>query len=665
MQHYQIPNQNFLLMSENERKKLIENYKKVFHRIMQGCHLIITVSKEGIFFSTDNDPSTTACVAEAFRNVTRWVRETKEEKIKKIVNPASSERAVAVCREWTQAVSPDFLRTLIRDDTVICITVSPVPRKQAVHIARNNAVKAKAKQEEAYSRGYAYSFVGEEITKLAKRAERLRKEIVLEGNNLCKVSLKLIVFGSGAEGKLNFLTDCAKDYGVYFHAPDEKLLKTALRRKLSGLNEICTDEVFGNLIPFTVQESCNENGFSYGVNAVSEKPLLYDRKRSNLPNGFIFGQSSGSCRNNAMWHEIRQVLKNTEDNVFVIDPTNYSERRAYDTKNCKVIRLFYDNYYINPLDVVITNGMIDSDEVRNIYDTAEAVFEALIERELTPAECNRLWTAVDKVFSPFIKGLIEKEMGKDPENNPTLKDIFEYLKNTADNSRPSKESSLAQKINAILEESAEEDKELSKDLKKVIEKLNVKDCGEDFIGELYRNKQHIEYFSHKTNIPESRLTVFQIYPSASVPLEHAAFGVLVRYVHMKVYREYLKQTKERNYNKRLWVYFEDINSWVRNSRANAALLLALWKRSRVYCGIITLCSTDYDSLINSEYGQSLICNTGFFLFLNQSETSRETIRKLHNFHEGEMEYLDGSLSTGLLFNNQSVIPLECRWDLDD
>lgn len=123
--------------------------------------------------------------------------------------------------------------------------------------------------------------------------------------------------------------------------------------------------------------------------------------------------------------------------------------------------------------------------------------------------------------------------------------------------------------------------------------------------------------------------------------------------------------KERNYNKRLWVYFEDINSWVRNSRANAALLLSLWKRSRVHCGIITLCSTDYDSLINSEYGQSLICNTGFFLFLNQSETSRETIRKLHNFHEGEMEYLDGSLSTGLLFNNQSVIPLECRWDLDD
>lgn len=615
MQYFKIPNQNFLLMSEAEQKDLTQKYKRVFHCLPQDTSLTVIVQNGDVYFCTEALPETVLYIKELFRSFSKWVTEASEEEVERITKPDGIS-ATAICTEWSGSVDPKFMwyaQSVYNSDTAIRITVTPVTASEA--------------------------------------------------SNAYKVALELTVFGDGAESKLRSFAELVKEQGVYLYTPDEKSLTRAVRRTLSGLSEICSEDVCGNLIPFTVQECNDEKGFNYGVNKISKNPLCYDRKRSKLSNGMIVGQS-GSGRNNAMWHEVREVLSKTKDDVIVIDPTDYSEERARNSS--EVVELFGEQsrYHINPLDIVLTHADAFADggeAVCNICDVAVAVLEGIIDRELNEKERNAVRQSCTDIFTPFVKRLLEEEKTQDTEHNPTLFDVVRNIKGGSEKCKV-----FAERIREFVSEegrSLQEDKECAPFFEKLNEVLDS--VSDPFPNVLFKadNMEIIKRLSHTTDMPHGRAVTLVLHRSVSHSsrLAYAGISVMIRYAETRIYKNYHEVCGTKNYGKNLWVYFEDINQYILKRDSCIDLLLTLFKRSRVHGGIVTACATDYRGVFGS-VAQALISNSGFFLFLAQSQSSCDIIRKVHGFNEGETELMRRGIGTGLLYNNQFAIPLECRWD---
>ena len=74
-------------------------------------------------------------------------------------------------------------------------------------------------------------------------------------------------------------------------------------------------------LPYNVQEIIDQEGFFYGINQVSQNPIIINRKQLMNPHGFIFGKT-GSGKSMFVKSEIGQVLFNTTDSVIILDPQN-------------------------------------------------------------------------------------------------------------------------------------------------------------------------------------------------------------------------------------------------------------------------------------------------------------------------------------------------------
>ena len=80
-----------------------------------------------------------------------------------------------------------------------------------------------------------------------------------------------------------------------------------------------TTQSIASIIPFDVKEIRQKGGMYYGQNAVSHNMILYNRLSDINPNGCILGMP-GSGKSFAAKREMINVLLNTEDEIYIIDP---------------------------------------------------------------------------------------------------------------------------------------------------------------------------------------------------------------------------------------------------------------------------------------------------------------------------------------------------------
>ena len=73
------------------------------------------------------------------------------------------------------------------------------------------------------------------------------------------------------------------------------------------------------LVPFELQEMTQKNGFYYGLNTISQRLILYNRKSGDNYNGLILGRS-GSGKSFKAKEEILSSYLGTNDDVIILDP---------------------------------------------------------------------------------------------------------------------------------------------------------------------------------------------------------------------------------------------------------------------------------------------------------------------------------------------------------
>ena len=86
-----------------------------------------------------------------------------------------------------------------------------------------------------------------------------------------------------------------------------------------SIERLMTSNTLGAILPFSVREVKQRTGMYYGLNAASHNMILYDRTTGTNPNGCILGMP-GAGKSFSAKREMINVLLNTDDEVYVIDP---------------------------------------------------------------------------------------------------------------------------------------------------------------------------------------------------------------------------------------------------------------------------------------------------------------------------------------------------------
>ena len=216
---------------------------------------------------------------------------------------------------------------------VTVIQFKPVPRKKALQLVKmqNTSVKAdviKASQQ-AYKSGYSTDLINEDLIQAREDAGKLRHDVVNEGKKLFFATMVVSIFGKDDDEIKNitaqYTAKCA-DYSVtpsYLIGQQVAGLNTAI---LCGNSKVIIDRMLTSdnacaLFPFNIQELTDKKGHFYGSNAISKNMVMYDRKRSRLANGLIFGQS-GSGKSFITKGEIIPNLLDGNDDMIILDPEN-------------------------------------------------------------------------------------------------------------------------------------------------------------------------------------------------------------------------------------------------------------------------------------------------------------------------------------------------------
>lgn len=525
-------------------------------------------------------------------------------------------------------------------EMVTVIQLKPVPRKKALSLVKNQNVAIKADvikaSQQAYRSGYDPSLMNEDLQQAQQEAGKLRKDIVVDGKKLFYATLVTVLIGKNEEEirviEEQYKAKCA-DFSVIPNTLMGQQVPALNTATLVGNSKIIIDRMLTGdhacaLFPFNIQELNDKKGHFYGINAQSKNMAMYDRKRSRLANGLIFGQS-GSGKSFFTKGEIIPNLLDGKDDMIILDPEN-EYRLIAEAFGGTVIDLeAKSDYHINPCDLSMEWDDPKATPMVDKCDYMVGLVESVLGRgrECSSYEVNAIHRACNKMYEPYIEEMTKRHNDGDntniyPELCPTLVDFYEAL---------------------IADQTAESAK-----IAMAIEPY----C----IG-------NYNLFAHHTNIKsESRLTVFNLLYLPEKMTE-MAMKVCLANIWTRIVKN--KEQNEKNgTNKSIWVYLDEFHLFFK-TESSASTIMAYFKRVRKYGGIMTGITQDVADLLKTQQGTAMFNNTGFFVILKQSPIGRDQIQKLWGVSDALIDYTkDKDSGIGIIYNNSVLIPMNYKLPTD-
>jgi type IV secretory pathway VirB4 component len=526
-------------------------------------------------------------------------------------------------------------------EMVTVIQLNTVPRKKAINLVKmqNTSIKAdviKASQT-AYKNGYSPDLMDEDLLKAQQEAKQLRADVVNEGKKLFYATMVVTIFGESEE-ELKSINEqysaiCA-DFTVtpsYLIGQQVQALNTAclLTRSKIIIDRLLTSDNVCALFPFNIQELQDKRGHFYGINSISKNMIMYDRKRSKLANGLIFGQS-GSGKSFLTKGEIIPNLLHGNDDMIILDPEN-EYRIIADAFGGVVIDLeLKSDYCINPCDMSMEWDDPKATPLAEKCDYMVGLVESILGRgrECNSFEVNAIHKATTKMYEPYIDEMTRRKndgivMDIDTSITPTLVDFF----------------------NCLVEQ-------------KTTEAAKVANAIEPYCVGQYN------VFAHHTNVPTgNRLTVFNLL-SLPEKMKEMAMKVCLANIWTRVVKN--RENNEKNgTGKSIWVYLDEFHLFFQ-TEASATTIMAYFKRVRKYGGIMTGITQDVADLLRTQQGTAMFNNSGFFIFLNQSPIGRNQLQQLYGISDTLIEYIkDKPSGQGLIYNGSILIPFDYRLPTDN
>lgn len=362
------------------------------------------------------------------------------------------------------------------------------------------------------------------------------------------------------------------------------------------------------LVPFELQEMTQKNGFYYGLNTVSSRLILFNRKSGDNYNGLILGRS-GSGKSFKAKEEILSSFLGTNDDIIILDP------QGEYTPFVKALGGEAINFsagcgtHINPFDMDASYADdAEGDEHTNPLVMKNSYIGSICEIAvggrfgLTQGQKS----IIDRVLSIIYAKWLETG---DKEDIPTMQDFYKTLLK-----QPEAE---AISIARPLEQFA--------------------------IGSL-------DLFAHKTNVVlTNRLTCYNIKHLTNPALKDMALVACLNDIWNRV-------LENRKKGKFTWIYMDEFHLFLK-SEAVLDFLMSIWKRARKFGGGPTGITQNISDLLKSQAAETIFSNSSLIVMLNQAPGDRAALARLLNISETQQQYINNARKgSGLIWTGQAIIP---------
>lgn len=525
--------------------------------------------------------------------------------------------AFLIIKKFPPQLSDRFLYHILNTgvESNITIHITPFSQAEALRLAKNKLAEVEGVAIEQTKKA-AQSGVMYTPFKLQKQIENIKAiidDIQENGMNLYATTLIITVIGNSEE-ELNL--GVAKVRRAFSEiASGGQLSDLASYQEVAmnsvlpaGVNYIPIDTLLNTaniatLIPFTTKNYFDENGFYYGVNLVSNIPIIFDRTNLRNPNGFILG-TPGSGKSFSAKREMVEVLLARGDDVLVIDPEREYMNLAHALGGVDIEIKNGSPYHINPFDINENySDVSEEDPVSFKSDFILSLFNTVL-GELSNVKQSILDRAVRHLYQ-YIEGRM-----------PTLKDLYKLLQAYSE-----------------LE---------ARDLALELERFAT--------GSL-------DLFSYPTDIDvDNRFIVYDIRDLGS-SLKTMGMFVILDQIWNRI-------TRNRDQKKRTWVYIDEIYLLFQNQYSRE-FLFKLFKRARKYGAVLTGITQNVEDLLRSDDARAMLANTDFLILLNQAPTDREILASVLKLSDQELRYISSSPpGQGILSIDHIFIPFRDRFPED-
>lgn len=498
-----------------------------------------------------------------------------------------------------------------------------------------NIMKA---QKSAAESGYSPDLIPMKSQEQRDEAQKILNDMTQRNQKIILTTILFTVFGNSLEElerNVQMIQIVAGKYMVDLNIPtymQEHSFASSLplgNNKMHRKNRrILNTESACVFLPFETKELAHKNGFYYGTNIVSKNMVIVDRSKNENANGIILG-TSGSGKSFAAKREILNILLNTNDEVYIIDPEGeYSP--LVRLLGGTVVRLAVgSSTHINPFDMDIRYGESEDEE----EDTEDENKEKKNDNPVT-------------LKSDFICALCDTVIGK-------RAGISEKEKSIIDRCVVELYKPYMEKMEYLKNEGLTIDNNISptfRDFYDILLAQPEPEARDIALGiEIYA-KGTLDLFSKRTNVDmkDKRLVAFNIKDIGSGMVE----------MGMQITIDYIwnKMIENRDKGKRTWFYIDEFYLLLMKEKS-AEFLMKIWKRARKWNGIPTGITQNVSDLFASLSGQNILANSAFVMMLKQSLQDRQNLAEHYHIGSSQLPFITNSPpGQGLIYSSNTIVP---------
>lgn len=405
-------------------------------------------------------------------------------------------------------------------------------------------------------------------------------------------------------------------------------------------------------MPFKTQELNDEDGSYYGINKLSQNPIIANRKNLQSYHGMILGKTRSGKSVFAKCEIVSNRCLHPQDQILIIDPQNEYKGVAYAPGvNGSVISFdTQKEIYVNPMDANF-DGVDYATLQEIIAEKADFIFTLLsscMRRDIDAGEQGVLDHVISQVYS---------------ENYAMRRKINGEVDDVTEFSIPA----YMQTDNSVLPIATdmspeEQERVYSPTLQDVYQKL--KDLETDPIAQKLAAHMQIfvngslNLFNHKTNVDLNRkFLVFDI----------SGIKANLRVTCMLVMLEIVRNKIKWNFARGNWtnLYIDEFHELL-GIPAVADYVIKLWKEVGKLHGSMTGITQNMTDLINNSPDATklaaILSNTEYFAMLNQSTIDRRMLADfLPSISPAMFNFVEGAAAgTGLLKMGPITVPFDMR-----
>ena len=248
-------------------------------------------------------------------------------------------------------------------DVMVSVNIAPVDPYKALKIVNHQLTSMRANklqaEKKAIQSGYTSDVINEDLKHSLIEAEELLDDLRSKNQKMFLNNVIIMVTAKDFDELENNTETIEAVVRKHIcsvstlNFQQEKGLQSVLPLGNCTLNirRTLTTESTAVFLPFSAKEITQQNGMYYGLNALSNNMIIFNRLMLKNPNGFILG-SPGSGKSFSAKREMLNVFLATDDDIIIIDRClniTYAEYlQDFNPEKIPTLMEFYDNLKAQP-----------------------------------------------------------------------------------------------------------------------------------------------------------------------------------------------------------------------------------------------------------------------------------------------------------------------------